>query len=161
MSKVRLVIADADALIALSSKVDANHEKAKDILQTLTTTQANVLFPITAICEAVAAIRRKFNNPEAARHVVEQVQSENFLVQTIEKNPFFHALTLFNPHGSKRNTIFDAVVAALAKELHADAIFSFDEWYEKQGFTLASNLLPAEPQQEEPEPEPEEGQQAA
>src|SRR5437588_176106 len=83
------------------------------------------------ICEALAAIRRKFNNPEAASYVIEQIQAESFLVQIIEKKAFFHALTLFNPHGSKQNTIFDAVVAALAKELHADAIFSFDEWYKK------------------------------
>jgi len=156
MNNVRLIIADADALIALSSKVDANHEKAKHILQTLITTQANVLFPLTAICEALAAIRRKFNNPEAASYVIEQIQAESFLVQIIEKKAFFHALTLFNPHGSKQNTIFDAVVAALAKELHADAIFSFDEWYKKQGLTLASDLFVAETPQEA-----EEGQEAS
>lgn len=38
------------------------------------------------------------------------------------------ALLLYNPHGSKQNTLFDAVVATIAKELNADAIFSFDEW---------------------------------
>ena len=27
-----------------------------------------------------------------------------------------------------------------AKELNADAIFSFDDWYRKLGFTLASDL---------------------
>ena len=50
------------------------------------------------------------------------------------------ALTLFNPHGSKQNTLFDAVVAALAKRLDADAIFSFDSWYEKRGFRLVAQL---------------------
>jgi hypothetical protein len=32
------------------------------------------------------------------------------------------------------------VIAALAKTLYADAIFSFDTWYTKQGFTLAGEL---------------------
>ncbi len=41
---------------------------------------------------------------------------------------------------SKHNTLFDAVVAATAKKYQADAIFSFDKFYKKQGFKLASEL---------------------
>lgn len=146
-NNIHLVIADADALVALTSSIDANHEKAKYLLHTLTASQATILFPLTAICEALAAIRRKFNNPEAASYIVAQVEAENFPVQTIEKHTFFRALTLFNPHGSKQNTLFDAVIAALAKELQADAIFSFDEWYKKQGFIIASDLVADEPEE--------------
>ncbi|HEX2349602.1 MAG TPA: hypothetical protein VHI51_14315, partial [Ktedonobacterales bacterium] len=50
------------------------------------------------------------------------------------------AMTLFNPYGSKQNTLFDAVVAVVARRVDADAIFSFDGWYEKQGFRLVSQL---------------------
>jgi predicted nucleic acid-binding protein len=45
------------------------------------------------------------------------------------------AAALFKPHGSKHNTIFDAIVAALAQKHHAQAIFSFDDWYEKSWAT--------------------------
>jgi predicted nucleic acid-binding protein len=38
---------------------------------------------------------------------------------------------------SKKNTIFDAVVAEVAIELEAEYIFSFDSWYVKEGFKLA------------------------
>jgi len=50
------------------------------------------------------------------------------------------ALALFNLHGSKQNTLFDAVVAAMARRLNAAAIFSFDKWYEKLGFRLVTRL---------------------
>jgi predicted nucleic acid-binding protein len=36
--------------------------------------------------------------------------------------------------------VFDALVAAVAKKNNADAIFSFDAWYQKQGFKLVTNL---------------------
>jgi predicted nucleic acid-binding protein len=37
--------------------------------------------------------------------------------------------------------LFDALVAAVAKKNNADAIFSFDEWYKKLGFTLVTGLI--------------------
>ena len=141
MNKQPLVIGDADAIVALSSKGDANHEKAKRILEELDTIEADVLFPISAICEATTAIQRKLNSPEAAEYVIEQVQAEHFYVQAIEREVLFEALKLFHPHGSKKNTLFDALVAATAKRLNADAIFSFDEWYRKIGLTLAGDLV--------------------
>lgn len=39
-------------------------------------------------------------------------------------------------NGSKKNTFFDAIVAATAENLGTDAIFSFDDWYPKLGFRL-------------------------
>ena len=47
------------------------------------------------------------------------------------------AVGLFNPKSSKKNTFFDAIVAATAKSLNADTIFSFDGWYKKIGFNLS------------------------
>jgi hypothetical protein len=51
------------------------------------------------------------------------------------------AIGLYNPEGSKYNTFFDAIVAAVAKLTKADAIFSFDEWYNKQGFKITDDIL--------------------
>jgi predicted nucleic acid-binding protein len=51
------------------------------------------------------------------------------------------ALPYFNPNGSKKDTFFDAVIAALAKKNNAVAIFSFDKGYKKTGIPLISDLL--------------------
>ncbi len=50
------------------------------------------------------------------------------------------ASNLFQPFGSKQNTLFDAIVATIARKYAAPDIFSFDEWYAKQGFTLIPQL---------------------
>lgn len=142
MSNARLIIGDADAIIALSSDVDANHERAKRIVRHFTTVRASILFPVTAICEATTAIQRKFGNPEAADHIVRRLQEGSFATQSVDRDTLLQALTLFHPHGSKQNTLFDAVVAAVAWQTQADAIFSFDRWYKKIGFSLAGDLLP-------------------
>lgn len=73
----------------------------------------------------------------------EEFQSGDFPVHAVDHAILTEAGELFNPDGSKKNTLFDAVVAALAKRLNADAIFSFDEWYRKIGMTLTEDLITA------------------
>ena len=100
-----------------------------------------MLFPTTAICEAVTVLRGKLNRPEDASRIVQKFQSGDFPIQAVDHQILTDAAALFHPLASKKNTLFDAVVAALAKKLHADAIFSFDGWYGKIGLSLASDLL--------------------
>jgi predicted nucleic acid-binding protein len=141
-----LIIVDADAIIALNNKADTNHEKAKNVLMQLTTAEASLLFPTTALCEAVTVLRGRLNKPEGAEQVMKQLYAGDFPLQDVGRNELVKAAEIFHPQGSKKNTLFDAVVAAVTKELHADAIFSFDEWYAKQGFTLAEDFLAEEEQ---------------
>lgn len=61
-------------------------------------------------------------------------------VAEINKQTLIHALNYFSPITSKKNTLFDCIVAAVAEEYKADAIFSFDKFYKKKGFKLASEL---------------------
>jgi predicted nucleic acid-binding protein len=66
MNNSPLIIVDTDAIVSLSSRNDANYEKAKRILKHLTAVQAAALFPITAICEATTVFQRKLSSPQAA-----------------------------------------------------------------------------------------------
>ena len=136
-----LVIVDADAIIALSSTSDANHEKAKRILQALSANHAVALFPTTAICEAVTVLRGRLNRPDDAGRIIKKFQRGDFPVQAVDQQILTDAAALFHPLASKKNTLFDAVVAAIAKHHHADAIFSFDGWYRKIGLTLTDDLI--------------------
>ena len=45
-----------------------------------------------------------------------------------------------NVLSSKQNTLFDCIIATVARKYSAGAIFSFDKWYTKIGFTLASEI---------------------
>lgn len=141
MNKPSLVIADADALIALAHPEDANHTRARSLNQTLDDQEIDILFPTTAIIEAVTTLQRKLTKPQIASLIVEKTQAGAIAIQAVDQEILILATSLFAPHGSKQNTLFDAVVAAVAKDLKADAIFSFDQWYKKIGLTLISDLL--------------------
>lgn len=69
------------------------------------------------------------------------IKESQFPVIAVDQEILESAETLFNSNGSKQNTLFDAIVAAIAKKQKADAVFSFDVWYEKLGLILAFNLL--------------------
>ena len=134
-----LIIGDTDALISTINK-DAHHETVKTLYKKLAKQNAEIFFPAAIVAETITACRRKLNDPELAKVFVTQLNSQ--LIETVPTDSeILHlAASFYNPLGSKQNTFFDAVVAASAKKYNADAIFSFDGWYEKLGFTLASNL---------------------
>lgn len=138
MSRETLIIVDADAIISFVTSDDENHTRAKGIMQHVAAIEAYMLFPTTAICEAVTVLKRKLNKPEDAASVVKKFQSGNFPIHAVDQEILTLAGNFFNPYGSKQNTLFDAVIAAIAKTVDADAIFSFDKWYKTQGFRLAS-----------------------
>ena len=137
------VIVDADAIISFVYVDDENHRRAKQIMQQLVTSDVYLLFLTTAICEAITVLRGRLNRPEDAKRILNKFQSGDFPVQAVDHAILTKAGDLFNPNGSKKNTLLDAVVAAIAKRFNAAAIFSFDEWYRKIGLMLTDDLIAA------------------
>ncbi len=138
--RTRTIVVDADALIALFNKDDGHAARSLDLLDRLTAEGASLVHPASTIVEAVATLQRRLSNANAAAELVRLVQQADLNVEPIDAGVLAEAMALFNPHGSKQNTLFDAVVAVVARRVDADAIFSFDGWYEKQGFRLVSQL---------------------
>ena len=131
---MKTIIVDVDGLIALFNKDDAHAEKAISLLQQLVQEEAKILYPSTAIVEATTALQRKLNQLQLAAQIAELVTQNQFPIEPVNEETLSTAVTYFDPtETSKHNTLFDAVVAAIAKQTKADAIFSFDRWYAKQG----------------------------
>src|SRR3989344_3082326 len=135
-----VVIGDADVLIALYMEEDGHYNEASKTSNYLHTKGYSVIFPDTAIVEAITSFQRKFSSPKLAGILTDQYKKGVFAVEYVDENIMQLAADLFNPKSSKKNTFFDAIVASVAKSLNADAIFSFDNWYRKIGFRLASDL---------------------
>ncbi|MBI2599658.1 PIN domain-containing protein [Candidatus Daviesbacteria bacterium] len=136
MSKI--VVADADALIALSLEQDPHHNKAVAINRKLMKQETVIIFPVTVFPEVVTTLKRAFNQPKKAHFINKQYLEGNFQVEYINEEIMKKAAEIFDKKAiSKQNTLFDAIVAATAEKLEADTIFSFDNWYSKLGFTLA------------------------
>lgn len=144
MSKINkqlVVIADADAIVAQAFAEDINHSLTLSLGKQLRKQQAHIIFPSTAVAEAVTTLQRKFSNPGLAAATLDLFMESNIVVDSVDHEDIREARKLFDPKGSKKNTIFDCLVATLVKKHKADAIFSFDNWYKKSGFKLVADLF--------------------
>lgn len=137
---VKLVVGDADVLIALISEDDTLHKRAVSVNSFLLASKINIIFPNTAVAEAITSFQRKLSKPKHALFLKDQYLNGVFRVLYVNKKITELAAKLCNPYGSKKNTFFDAIVAATAKKINGDAIFSFDRWYKKLGFKLVEDL---------------------
>lgn len=135
------IVGDADALVAFMHQEDSHHAKTKKISRALVERDALVIFPATAVAEAAAALQRKFSRPDEVAKLLKSVSSETLLIRQVDDGMLQKAIEIFQPRASKKNTLFDAIVAAVAKEENAAAIFSFDNWYRRQGFVLVEDLV--------------------
>lgn len=140
MKKKVIVVVDADAIIAQTNPKDSLHQSANEISQALHNWDAQILYPVTAIAEANAHIQRVLNDPLSAYGTAQFMGSPSVEVVEVNKQTLINALDYFSPKTSKKNTLFDCIVAAVAEEYKADAIFSFDKFYKTKGFKLASEL---------------------
>ena len=138
--KNSLVVGDADAIIAQANSEDLNHNEAVKIAQKLVDEQVNVIYPATAVVEAVTHIQRALNSGVTAYGTAELMINPAVQVVEVNKQTLTNAQKYFSPNTSKKNTLFDCIVAAVAEEYKADAIFSFDKFYQKRGFKLVSEL---------------------
>lgn len=133
----KVVVGDADSLIALAYKDDANHIRARKVSEWLLAVGYEIIYPNTAILEAITALKRALNLSDKAELINKQYQKGAFAVEYVDETIQLKASQRFSHTYSKKNTIFDAVVAETAAGIGADYIFSFDSWYPKEGFTLA------------------------
>lgn len=141
MNKNPVIIVDADAIVAQASLEDNLHDRAVKIAEKLVQLNAKVLYPVTAIIEATTHIQRVLNNGVIAYGTAIAFADANVNVVEVNHETIKHAIQFFGATTSKKNTLYDCIVAVVAKENKADAIFSFDRFYKKQGFKLASEIF--------------------
>lgn len=140
-NKPLVVVGDTDGLIAILHEEDINHQQAVQTVAKLLQHDAQTVFPLTTITEAITTLRRKLNKPDLAAKIVARITDGQLSIENVDLDMLNEALKVFDPGSSKQNTLFDALVVATAKKLNTKVIFSTDDWYSKLGFTLAVNLF--------------------
>lgn len=136
-----IIVVDSDGLIGMLHEQDAHHQTATNILQYLRDKDVTFLYPATVITEAAAVLQVRLKKPDLAIQITELLTKGDLLIEPVDKALLKSASSFLQPGMRKHNTLFDAVVAATTKKLAADAIFSFDQWYTKLGFTLVEDFL--------------------
>lgn len=138
---MKTVIVDSDALIALLNKDDLLAERALKTLEGLYRLEVRLLYPATTLVETTTTLQRRLSDASLTKEIVKMIKESQFPVVAVDQEIIKSAEELFNPSASKQNTLFDAVVAAIANLQKAYAVFSFDSWYEKVGLTLAYKII--------------------
>jgi predicted nucleic acid-binding protein len=141
LSPLPIIVVDTDALIGLFYEHDVHATEAFTIAQKLQSLNAKLIYPVTTLVETITTLQRKIQRPDLVKQVITLVEHAPLIIEPVDSKTLADAFTLFNPDGSKKNTLFDAIVATIATRQAARAIFSFDGWYEKRGFTLARDIV--------------------
>lgn len=141
MNNPLIIIVDSDGIVAQSNLNDVNHDLAVKISEKLTDLEAKVIYPSTTIFEATTTMARKFNNPQMAAGTLSIFTDPSMIIEPVDQQIIVGAAKYYDPNTTKKNTTFDAAVAAVADKYKADYIFGFDGFYEKRGFKLAKDLL--------------------
>lgn len=134
------IIVDSDGLIGVSHVGDKHFVLANKILHKLNEAGAELVYPATIIAEATAVLQIRLNSQESADQIIENTKSGLFNIEPVNVALLISAISFLDKGRSKHATLFDAIVAAVAKKYNADAIFSFDKFYKSKGFKLASEL---------------------
>ena len=136
-----VIIVDSDGLIGSINPTDAHHKTSQKILNALVNKQARLIYPATTIVETVTFLQGRLNSPQLAAEITELATTNAIEIETVDSHILKKAAEYMNFKQTKHNTLFDAIVAAIAHKHKADAIFSFDNFYKKKGFKLASEVI--------------------
>lgn len=138
--KKKTIVVDSDGLIGLFDEQDAHFTTAHRVVLHAKQNDIILIYPASTLVETVTTFQRKLQKPELAAKVIGLIAKKELTIEPIDGEILHLAAQLFKPTGSKQNTLFDAIVAAVAQKYDADGIFSFDVWYRSVGLKLASDI---------------------
>lgn len=136
----KIVIVDSDAIFAYYNFNDKLNKRATNTFLQLLDRDYLFIYPISVIFEVISLFQRVLSSPSITAELIELIKNDQLFVHTISTEELRGSASLFNPAGSKKNSLIDCSVAILAKRLKAEGVFSFDEFYSKQGLKLAEDL---------------------
>lgn len=138
--KIKVVV-DSDAIYAVYNHNDPLHSKAIKTLQELNNKHFQLIYPTSVIFEVMSLFQRVLSTPSVTMKIADLISRDLLIIHIIDSELLKEAAAFFKPEGSKKNTLVDYSVVAVAKKIKADGVFAYDEFYTKQGLKLAEELI--------------------
>jgi len=139
------IFVDADAFIALAVEDDANHKRATGFLKALTSRPAVFVTSNYVFSECVTVISQQIGRESAIRFIDAMEASESPYVMTrVDSVTDRNAIGIFRVQTSKNTSFVDCANMAVMRNSAIPVIFSFDEVYRKNGFTMVEDFLRTE-----------------
>lgn len=137
----KTVVVDSDAIFALYNPNDPLNAIATRTFRQLLTQRFQLIYPASVIFEIVSLFQRVLPSSTLTKKLIDMIKDDAMLIYAIDAEILKESAVLFNPAGSKKNTLIDCSVVAVAKKIKADGIFAYDNFYPKQGLKLAESLF--------------------
>lgn len=138
---VKTVVVDSDSIFAIYNPNDPLNTQATQTFQKLITEGFQLIYPTSVLFEIVSLFQRVLPTPIVTTKLIDMIKNDQLLIHIVDNELLKESATIFKPAGSKKNTLIDCSVAAVAKKIKADGVFAYDEFYTKQGLKLAENLI--------------------
>lgn len=139
MSKA--VVVDSDAIFAIYNPNDPLNTRATKIFQALVNQGYELIYPTSVVFEVISLFQRVLPTPTVTTKLTEMIKNDQLPIHVVDRDTLKESVTLFDPAGSKKNTLIDCSVVAVAKKIQAEGVFAYDEFYTKQGLKLAEELV--------------------
>ncbi len=137
----KTVVVDSDAIFAIYNPNDSLNTQAINTFQKLVNQGYQFIYPTSVIFEVISLFQRVLPTPTVTAKLIDMIKNDQILIHVIDADILKEAATLFNPAGSRKNTLIDCSVVVVAKKINADGVFAYDGFYTKQGLKLAEDLI--------------------
>lgn len=137
----KTVVVDSDAIFAIYNPNDPLNKKATETFGQLIAQGYQLMYPTSVIFEVLSLFQRVLPTPTVTTKLIEMIRNDQILIYIVDEETLKESSALFDPLGSKKNTLIDCSVVAVAKRIKADGVFAYDSFYSKQGMLLAEYLV--------------------
>ena len=138
---IKKVVIDSDAIYAIYNVNDPLHTRAIKDLKWLNSNHFQLIYPTSVIFEVMSLFQRVLSTPLVTTKISDMIKRDLLIIYAIDNELLKEAINFFKPAGSKKNTLVDYSVIAIAKKIGADGVFAYDEFYTKQGLKSAEELF--------------------
>lgn len=135
------VVVDSDAIFAIYNPNDPLNRLAISTLHALITQGFTLIYPSSVIFEVISLFQRVLPTPRVTAKLIEMIENDQLSIHVIDADTLKETARMFNPTGSKKNTLIDCSVAVVAKKMNADGVFAYDSFYTKKGLKSAEHLI--------------------
>lgn len=137
----KIVVVDSDSIFAIYNPNDPLNVKATQTFQQLITRGYQLIYPTSVLFEVVSLFQRVLPTTAVLIKLIEMIKTDSLLIHIVDVDILKESVVLFDPAGSKKNTLIDCSVVVVAKKIKADGVFAYDSFYTKLGLKLAEDLL--------------------
>ncbi len=138
---IKTVVVDSDSIYAIYNPNDPLNVQATKTFQELINQGFQLIYPTSVLFEVISLFQRVLPTPKVTAQIIELIKDDKLMIYVVDLSTLKESAKLFNPSGSKKNTLIDCSVVAIARAVKADGVFAYDEFYAKQGLKLAEQLI--------------------